>query len=240
MGNHYRFGGEAGKQVNLFRSLEETPIRQTSRSTARFTTEPVWKLILDKTFAAAAMIFFAPFVIVIAVILKAGGDGPVVFAHARIGQGGRPFQCWKFRTMVVDAQERLQSYLDENPDAKSEWESNRKLTNDPRITCLGHFLRKTSLDELPQFWNVLRGDMSLVGPRPITQDESQYYGNRFDYYLAVRPGITGLWQVSGRGTSSYEERVQLDVEYVTTRSLWKDLRIVIKTIKVVLSQAGAC
>lgn len=238
--NHFRSGGEAGKQVDLFRSLEESPTRQTKRSTPRFKKDPFWKLILDKVFASAALVFFTPFIVVIAVLLKAGGNGPVFFAHSRIGQGGHPFQCWKFRTMVVNAQERLQSYLDENPEARAEWEGSRKLSNDPRVTCLGNFLRKTSLDELPQFWNVIRGDMSLVGPRPITQDEAQYYGNRFDYYLAVRPGITGLWQVSGRSTSSYDERVKLDVEYVRTRSLWKDLQIVLRTVKVVLSQHGAC
>lgn len=240
MRTHFRLGGEAEKHMRRNTSLEGDLTRQTEKLTDQFMVETFGKLIFDKVFASAALVFFAPFIVVIALLLSAEGKGPVLFSHRRIGKGGRAFPCWKFRTMVADAEECLQKHLDANPDAKAEWESHRKLSNDPRVTCLGRFLRKTSLDELPQFWNVLCGDMSLVGPRPITQDEMRYYGDRIDYYLAVRPGITGLWQVSGRSTSGYEDRVKLDVEYVKTRSLRKDLQIVIKTVWVVLSQDGAC
>lgn len=165
--------------------------------------------------------------------------GPAVFAHERIGRGGRTFRCLKFRTMVPDAQARLQELLDRDPAALSEWERERKLKNDPRITAVGRLLRKTSLDELPQLWNVLRGDMSLVGPRPVIRDELKEYGDQLDYYLESRPGITGLWQISGRSDTTYLTRVNLDAWYVRNWSLWYDLVILIRTVRVVLKGEGA-
>ena len=165
--------------------------------------------------------------------------GPAVFAHERIGRGGHTFRCLKFRTMVPDAQARLQELLDRDPAALSEWERERKLKNDPRITAVGRLLRKTSLDELPQLWNVLRGDMSLVGPRPVIRDELKEYGDQLDYYLESRPGITGLWQISGRSDTTYLTRVNLDAWYVRNWSLWYDLVILIRTVRVVLKGEGA-
>lgn len=201
--------------------------------------EPLWKSVLDKSFAVAALLFLAPFIAVLCLLLKFREGGPVFFAHTRIGKNGEPFKCLKFRTMLPDAEARLAAHLDAHPEVRTEWEARHKLSDDPRITCLGHFLRKTSLDELPQFWNVLRGDMSIVGPRPITRDEARHYGKDFKAYLSVRPGITGLWQVSGRSDTTYAERVAMDVDYVKTRSLLGDCRIILKTVAVVMSQSGA-
>lgn len=167
-------------------------------------------------------------------------DGaPIFFGHYRVGSEGRLFKCLKFRTMRVDAQERLVELLQTNPEARAEWERDRKLLNDPRITAIGHFLRKTSLDELPQLLNVVRGDMVLVGPRPITVQELQRYGRTRWHYLSVIPGVTGLWQVSGRNNTTYEERVVLDRHYVETRSLWMDVKILLLTVWVVLTGHGA-
>ena len=201
--------------------------------------EPLWKVFLDKVLSVAALFLLAPFIALVAGLLKIGEGGPVIFAHTRIGKNGEPFRCLKFRTMLPDAEERLDAYLASNPEAREEWETHRKLSDDPRVTCLGRFLRKSSLDELPQFWNVLRGDMSIVGPRPITEQEAVHYGNRFGAYLSVRPGITGLWQVIGRSDTTYEERVSLDMQYVRGRSLMMDLRIILRTIVVVFTRNGA-
>jgi lipopolysaccharide/colanic/teichoic acid biosynthesis glycosyltransferase len=167
-------------------------------------------------------------------------DGaPVTFAHYRVGQGGRVFPCLKFRTMVRNSEQALQNLLSTDPMARSEWERDCKLSNDPRITPIGKILRKTSLDELPQLFNVLRGDMNLVGPRPIMLSELPRYGQVRGHYLSVKPGMTGLWQVSGRNTTSYEERVQLDRHYVEQRSGWMDVGILFKTLGVVISGRGA-
>ena len=164
--------------------------------------------------------------------------GPGFFGHVRIGRNGQAFKCWKVRSMVVDAESRLQSHLDANPEAAAEWERDHKLTNDPRINRLGHILRKTSLDELPQIWNVLKGEMSFVGPRPIVTKELAKYGSGVSAYLAQKPGITGLWQVSGRNDISYEERVALDVSYLSRCSFGLDLKIIVKTGAAVLGTTG--
>ena len=166
-------------------------------------------------------------------------DGDVFFGHQRIGVNSKPFPCYKFRTMVSNSADVLEKLLREDPQAKAEWEREFKLKDDPRITPIGHLLRRTSLDELPQLWNVLRGDMSLVGPRPVVQAELAKYGDDVDYYLHVKPGMTGLWQVSGRNDVDYETRVALDAWYVRNWSLWNDLVILIKTVKVVLQKDGA-
>lgn len=166
-------------------------------------------------------------------------DGDAFFGHQRIGVSGASFPCYKFRTMVTNSAEVLEQLLRENPIMREEWEREFKLKNDPRITSIGHFLRRTSLDELPQLWNVLRGDMSLVGPRPVVEVELEKYGDDVDYYLYVKPGMTGLWQVSGRNDVDYETRVALDAWYVRNWSLWNDLVILIKTVRVVLQKDGA-
>jgi len=165
--------------------------------------------------------------------------GPAIFAHTRVGQYGREFACFKFRTMCMDAEEQLRILLASDPAVRDEWERDFKLRNDPRITKIGQFLRKTSLDELPQIFNVIRGEMSLVGPRPVIQAELAQYKEDVDYFLMVRPGITGLWQVSGRNELAYDTRVYLDTWYVKNWSLWYDIAILFKTIKVVLERKGA-
>ena len=198
------------------------------------------KTAFDFTLTAVGTLVISPLLLYIAYRINKEDPGPIFFAHTRIGKDGKPFPCYKFRSMVVNSKEMLEKYLAENPEAKVEWERDFKLKNDPRVTSIGHVLRKSSLDELPQIFNVLRGEMSLVGPRPVVQEElNKYYGEAVKEYCSVKPGITGLWQVSGRSDVDYPERVAMDVEYVRTRSLWKDIVILYKTIDVVLNKKGA-
>ncbi|WP_137700400.1 sugar transferase [Marimonas lutisalis] len=194
----------------------------------------------DKAFALGALIFFAPFMLAVCALLLIREGRPVFFGHTRIGKNGKTFKCLKFRTMAVDANERLARLLASDAEARKEWEATQKLESDPRVTCLGLLLRKSSLDELPQFLNVLKGDMALVGPRPIVAEEAIRYGENFGDYISVKPGITGVWQVSGRSDVSYDQRVEMDVEYVKNRSFSRDLKIILKTVKVVLTRDGAC
>jgi exopolysaccharide production protein ExoY len=203
-------------------------------------TADLAKAVFDRIFAALALLFFAPFLIVISMVIFFSDGGPILFRHKRVGRDGRTFNCLKFRTMANDAEQRLNAILEADPEARAEWEANQKLEDDPRITCVGEFFRKTSLDELPQFWNVLRGEMSVVGPRPIVADEARHYGENYRDYLSVRPGVTGLWQVMGRSRTTYAERVAMDVEYVRNRSFRMDISIILKTIKVMLARDGAC
>lgn len=175
--------------------------------------------------------------IIAALVKREGGDA--LFSHERIGRNGKPFRCLKFRTMVPDAKERLEALLASDPEARAEWERDHKLTNDPRITRLGAFLRKTSLDELPQFFNVLKGEMSLVGPRPITAEECKKYGESYDLYIRFRPGITGIWQVSGRNNISYPARVALDSQYALNQSIYFDFVILLRTFGVIATGVGA-
>lgn len=200
---------------------------------------PVSKRVFDKVFAAAALLFFAPFLVVIAAVILLTDGRPIFYGHRRVGLDGRSFRCLKFRTMVKDADARLQEVLRTDPVARAEWKATRKLSNDPRVNCVGAFLRKTSLDELPQFWNVLRGEMSVVGPRPVVIDEAIFYKEHFADYMSVLPGITGAWQVSGRSDTTYDERVAMDVDYVRNRSFTGDALIVVQTVGVMLSQRGA-
>ncbi|HDX6383788.1 TPA: sugar transferase, partial [Escherichia coli] len=165
--------------------------------------------------------------------------GPAIYGHERVGKSGKKFKCLKFRSMVINSKEVLETVLSNDPDAKKEWDATFKLKNDPRITTIGHFLRRTSLDELPQLFNVLRGEMSLVGPRPIITDELERYNEEVDYYLLSKPGMTGLWQVSGRSDVDYDTRVYLDTWYVKNWSMWNDIAILFKTISVVLKKDGA-
>jgi len=173
--------------------------------------------------------------------IKLTSPGPVVFGHRRVGRGGKTFRCYKFRSMVPNAQVVLRELLARDPEARAEWERDFKLKNDPRITAIGRFIRRTSLDELPQLWNVVRGDMSIVGPRPVVRKElRQYYGVAGrKSYLSVRPGLTGLWQVSGRNELNYDERVALDMAYVREWSLLGDFMIVMRTVKVMFHKHGA-
>jgi len=200
---------------------------------------PIAKRALDIIGAGLGLVVLSPFFLVVALLVRADG-GPAFFAHQRVGRGGKLFGCLKFRSMVIDSQARLEALLASDPAARAEWEATRKLKNDPRITRIGRFLRSTSLDELPQLINVLRGEMSLVGPRPVQEAEiDRYYGASAAHYMAVRPGITGLWQVSGRSETSYESRVALDVSYVSRPSMLADLSILLRTPVAVLSRRGA-
>lgn len=195
--------------------------------------------MFDKAFALSALILLLPVFLIITLLIAISDGRPVFFGQERVGLNGRRFRCWKFRTMVRDADGQLEMALGKDPQLLAEWKATRKLRNDPRISRLGAFLRKSSLDELPQFWNVLMGDMSMVGPRPVVPDELSYYGNYASDYMSVRPGLTGAWQVSGRSNTTYDERVALDVDYISNASFWLDIRIVAQTVRVVISQSGA-
>lgn len=199
---------------------------------------PALKLSFDVVATALLLVLLCPLFLVISLLTGATGH-PIFFAHRRIGRGGRSFNCLKFRTMRTDGDAVLARHLDENPLAAEEWATTRKLSHDPRITRLGHILRKASLDELPQLINVLMLDMSLVGPRPIVQSEVAKYGDMIGYYTAMRPGLTGLWQVSGRSNTSYARRVSLDVWYIKNWSFWSDIAVLLKTIPAVLMREGA-
>ena len=197
------------------------------------------KRIVDFAGAAVGLILCLPLFVVIGLWVALDSPGPVFFRHTRLGLGGRTFEVIKFRTMVKDAQSVLQKYLEENAAAREQFEAEYKLRDDPRVTRAGRFLRRTSLDELPQLWNVLKGEMSLVGPRPIVPDELRKYGDDARFLLRVPPGMTGLWQVNGRNDVSYEERVKLDMYYIQNWSLWLDLSILVRTIPAVLKSKGA-
>ncbi|MEM6974019.1 MAG: sugar transferase [Pseudomonadota bacterium] len=197
------------------------------------------KRAFDIAFAASALLLLSPLMLTIIAIMRATDPGPILYGHERVGMGGRRFVCWKFRSMVPDAAVRLERLLRHDPVARAEWERDRKLRDDPRVTAIGAALRKSSLDELPQFYNVLMGEMSVVGPRPVVDDELARYGRHSRSYLSVRPGITGLWQVSGRNDVGYSRRVALDAYYVSIRSFWLDLGIIIRTVGVVFGRRGS-
>ena len=202
---------------------------------------PVWainrdvaKRVFDIVFSLLVLILFSPVYLFIALLIAISSPGPIFYVQQRIGKNYQPFSCIKFRTMVVNADEMLAQIMANSPELRQEFADNFKLKNDPRITWIGRFLRITSLDEFPQFWNVLMGDMSVVGPRPLVAEELFMYGRYIGKILTIRPGLTGLWQVSGRNDIPYERRVQIDAYYVTCRNLWLDLWVVFKTIGVVL------
>lgn len=196
-------------------------------------------LRLNQLAAALLLLMLGPLMLVIAAMIARKDGAPVLFGHYRVGHQGRLFRCLKFRSMYRNSEQMLAEILATDPEARAEWERDQKLTNDPRVTPIGDFLRRTSLDELPQLINVLKGEMSLVGPRPITVGELTRYGRVRWHYLSVRPGMTGLWQVSGRNNTSYAERVALDESYIDNRSMLGDLTILLKTVKVVLVRDGA-
>ena len=200
-----------------------------------------WKRIFDIVFSIFAIIVSLPVMIIIAVIIKLTDGGSIFYGHTRIGYRGKKFKVLKFRSMYMDADKRLKNILENDPKARKEWEKTFKLKNDPRITPIGRFLRKTSLDELPQFFNVLKGDMSVVGPRPVVEEElTKYYKEKAELYKSVKPGITGYWQVEGRSDiENYEERVSMDEWYIKNQSFILDIKIILKTIKVMITGKGA-
>lgn len=214
----------AANSLNLQCSIRHIPIKR----------------IFDLVFSICALILLSPVFLTLAFAIKLTSQGKIFYAQERIGRGAKSFYCYKFRTMYSDADERLLKILASDPKKRIEWKLKHKLTDDPRITPLGKFLRQTSLDELPQFWNVVRGDLSVVGPRPVVQDEiDRHFGVKAYKILSVRPGITGLWQVSGRNDTSYEERVKLDETYIDKQSLLLDLKLIFKTLPVMLASKGA-
>lgn len=198
------------------------------------------KRIFDIAFSFLVLTLGAPIFCLLSLCILATSRGGIFYAHQRIGRGGKAFSCYKFRTMYADADKRLEELLAGDPAREEEWRLSHKLKNDPRITPLGKFLRQTSLDELPQFWNVLLGDLSVVGPRPVvTQELLTHFGDKAPKILSVRPGLTGIWQVSGRNDVSYIQRIELDEHYIDTQSLWQDVQLICKTIPCMFFRRGA-
>jgi len=195
--------------------------------------------VFDVSVSVVALIFLMPLMILVVAAIWLFDPGPVFFAHPRVGRGNVMFPCLKFRSMKVDSAALLKQALEADPALREEWNRSQKLKNDPRITLIGKFLRKSSIDELPQLINVLRGEMSLVGPRPITPSEIQHYGRYFDFYCRVQPGITGFWQISGRSDVSYRRRVAFDVTYVRTKTLRLNIAIILKTVPAILMAKGS-
>ncbi len=194
---------------------------------------------MDVAIALAAIIVFLPAFIIIAIAVALERQGPILFAQRRIGRHGVAFKLYKFRSMHVDGDRIFADHIDASPDAAAEWARDHKLQRDPRVTRLGRFLRRSSLDELPQLFNVLRGDMSIVGPRPIVEAEVRRYGRFFRYYCAVRPGITGIWQISGRNHVTYRRRVAMDALYAQKKTVLLDIKVIAATIPAVLRRTGS-
>ena len=201
---------------------------------------PKWKRPFDIFFSLIAILILLPIMLVIAILIKIFDGGNCIYTQRRVGLNGKEFNIFKFRTMYTDADKRLENLLKNDLKAKEEWEKFFKLKNDPRVTPIGKFLRKTSLDELPQFFNVLKGDMSIVGPRPVTKEELiKFYKDKAELYKSVRPGITGYWQVTSRNDiTSYEERVKMDVWYIENQSFLLDLKIILKTVLAMIRMEG--
>jgi exopolysaccharide production protein ExoY len=195
--------------------------------------------IVDLGVVSLAIFALFPLMLILALVVWISGEGSIFFGHVRVGRMGQLFRCWKFRTMVVDSDKVLAEHLDRNPEALEEWRQGHKLRRDPRITPVGRVLRASSLDELPQLFNVLLGEMSVVGPRPIVPEEITRYKTNFRDYCSCRPGITGLWQVSGRNDVSYEQRVALDTRYASSRTVWLDVKIMAATVPAVLARRGS-
>ena len=211
----------------------------SSKFQRNFTPTDWPKRALDLLIAIVALIFLSPLILLMAVLIRLQDGGPAFFTQRRVGKHGEVFHVFKLRSMIIDAEDRLDDLLARDPEARREWDETQKLENDPRVTPLGNFIRKSSIDELPQLLNIIKGEMSLVGPRPITEVEVPRYTDNFKYYCSVCPGITGLWQVGGRSDVTYKERVLIDVKYVETQSFWGDLKILILTIPAVLASRGA-
>ena len=228
-----------------FRIAEEGHYRDIRRSELRTESETppkkkiAGKRVFDIVVASALVVVTLPLLVGMMLFIRLQDGHRAIFSQVRIGEDGKRFNCYKLRSMVPDAQERLDKLLVNCPKARAQWDAVQKLDPDPRITKIGHFLRKSSIDELPQLFNVIRGDMSLVGPRPIVQSEVERYGSHYSDYCSVKPGITGLWQVQGRSNTSYEERVELDVLYARNQSLLGDIGIFFQTVPAVMLRRGA-
>ncbi|MEG0774568.1 sugar transferase [Clostridium sp.] len=194
------------------------------------------KRLMDIIGAAVGLVLLSPVFLILAILVKLDSKGPVFFAHKRLGHRGKIIKIYKFRSMVINAEELLNNLT---PEQKKEFDENFKLENDPRITKMGDFLRRTSLDELPQLVNILQGDLSIVGPRPIVEKEIELYGKYGKKFLSVKPGLTGNWQANGRSDTTYDERVQLDMDYIDKRTIWMDIAIILKTAVVVFKREGA-
>ncbi len=240
----YRYTIAVSKSQSSFTSSQQLKdiagiIGFASTHNLTFKTNLLIKRLMD----IGLILFFSPVLIPVFLILmiltKLTSRGPIFYGHKRVGKNGKEFKCWKFRSMCIDADKKLEEILATNPQMRAEWEKDRKFTNDPRVTKFGKFLRKTSLDELPQLINILVGQMSFVGPRPVTQPEIEKYGTYKDYVLSVSPGLSGMWQTSGRSDTEYEERIALDLYYIQNWSIWLDIWILIKTVYVVLKGRGA-
>lgn len=217
--------------------------RLATRLWSNADSPPVIGGVIKRSFdiigALAGIALLSPLLLMLAALVKLSNRGAVLYGHPRIGRNGAVFRCWKFRTMVENGDEVLAAHFARNPHDRDEWNATRKLQNDPRVTRVGAVLRKLSLDELPQIINILRGEMSFVGPRPVVKDELELYGNAAAYYLRSRPGLTGLWQVSGRNDVSYGTRIAFDRHYVENWSFAADLKILIRTIPAVISSRGS-
>ena len=206
----------------------------------RKTSALTLKRLIDLFVCVCACPFAIVLSIIIAIAIKIDSKGPIFYGHKRIGKNHKPIKCWKFRSMCIDADQKLQEILESDPIRAQEWQESQKFSDDPRVTKVGKFLRKTSLDEVPQLWNIFLGQMSFVGPRPVTEAELDKYGKKTDEILSVTPGLSGMWQVSGRSDTNYEERINLDTYYIQNWSVWLDLWILTKTVGVVLRGKGAC
>lgn len=228
------------QKMSLVRDNSNALISENSLKHRVYALGGSYKRLIDIVLASVALVSVIPIFLIVAAAIKACDGGPIFFKHQRVGLGGRSFPCLKFRTMRVRADIHLVQYLQADPRAAEEWKSKQKLAHDPRVTAIGGALRRSSIDELPQLINVLRGEMSLVGPRPVTMEEMVRYGRDAVYYLSARPGLTGAWQVSGRNEVSYSERVRLDAEYYRTWSVVGDVFIMLKTVPVLFSQRGSC
>lgn len=214
-------------------TLQKEKINKPSEISASYR---ITKRALDVILGVVASIILLPFMLIIALIIKLDSKGPVIFVHNRIGQNGHPLPLYKFRSMRMNAEAEIAYFT---PEQQAEWETNFKLDNDPRITRVGHFLRKTSLDELPQLYNIIRGDLSIVGPRPVIAEELEKYGDNKDKFLSVKPGLTGYWQAYARSDCSYEQRMEMELYYVDNASLLWDIKIIFATVLAVLRKTGA-
>lgn len=231
--------GIALLNTNLLHLFYEELFLMNIRNNLKSTANRLIKRLFDLTISTISMPLLLPFIGIVGLIIRWETPGPAIYAHDRIGKNGKTFRCYKFRTMQRDAEERLREILEDNEEVRNEWEKSWKLKEDPRVTRIGGFLRKTSLDELPQIFNVMKGEMSLVGPRPYLLREREDLENRMHVICSTEPGITGLWQVSGRSNTGYEHRLKLDSWYVMNWSLWFDIAILFKTIRVVMKREGA-
>jgi exopolysaccharide production protein ExoY len=223
-------------------ALAQADIHAGNRMATRRLPQPLGGLIkrgIDIALSGLAIVMLAPLLIGLAFLVQASSPGPVLYGHNRVGFGGKTFKCWKFRSMVTNGDDVLARHLNKNALAQTEWNETQKLREDPRVTPLGRILRKLSLDELPQLFNIFLGDMSIVGPRPIVADEVRRYGPSLGHYLRTRPGLTGLWQISGRSDVGYRQRVLLDRFYVQNWSLTKDIGIILRTVPAVLRSRGS-